>query len=138
MWVSTAEAVFTQADQNTADSLRALEPVTPQYDASSYFIVVKVNVFENTKELTKQFYLDSGNRYSLSFDVLGGYSNMSFRPPAEVPIAMNSEMDAIYVCEMNVVRPTTFYDSEWYVVGHEFGHCMYGQWHKPALVDNEE
>lgn len=140
LWVGDAGMVKAQTltgpEQEEADIRRFTEPVIPQYDATSTFFIIKVNVHKDETALTKQFLQDSNGKYTLMYDVLGGYSNMRFRPVAEVPVAMNEEMDGLYVCEMNVVQPSVYYDPAWYTIGHEFGHCMYGQWHIPSLIEN--
>lgn len=127
-------ATLTQQEQFENEIERMREPVVPQYVLTEVFFVVKVNVWTSTEDLTENFYKEKGNKYTMMYDTLGGYSNMRFRSIEGMKLEGNAADKTLYVCELNVVNPKTYYDPSWYTMGHEFGHCLFGQWHEPSLI----
>ena len=78
---------------------------TPQYEKQE--VTVKVVTYNSQRELVaaaKQFGVDNAD--VMAFSVL--------RPPFDV-------------CTIHMVSPKADYQPEY--IGHEFAHCVYGQWH---------
>jgi len=83
---------------------------TPQYEKSR--VVVNVVTYKTRAEFDKAFAERgqpiSRNNVIMAFTVL--------RP-----------MNNFENCTIHMIAPATKYEPEW--IGHEFTHCVYGQWH---------
>lgn len=135
MWVSNVEGDNLTEIQK--DALRFTEPVVPQYDVTEVFFIVKINLHPDEETLLDQFEVDSNGKYDRVYSRLGGYSNMRFRDPKSIEVAMDEGLTDLYVCEINALKPAMYYASEWYTIGHEFGHCIYGAWHIPSIMEKD-
>lgn len=78
---------------------------TPQFQKTSF--QVNVVVYEDRKQL-----LVAAKKYGITIPDVLAFSVL--RPPFDV-------------CTIHMVSPSYSYEPEY--IGHEFAHCMYGQWH---------
>lgn len=44
-------------------------------------------------------------------------------------VSLRYTLNGLRYCELFVVRPKLYSDTEWGSWGHELGHCAYGEWH---------
>lgn len=84
---------------------------TPQYEKQS--VTVRVVTYDSTASLR----VAAKSRYNVDNPDIAAFSVI--------------EAPAFDVCTIHMVDPTKKYQPEF--IGHEFTHCIYGQWH----TDNE-
>lgn len=108
-------------DKAEAQSINhPLQPVVPKYFETDVPIIVIVHTFRSELEVREAFDKEVAN---------GKYPKltkgvMAFSMQGRTP-------DGVQVCEVWAASPITFIDDRWYAMGHEFGHCIWGQWHLP-------
>jgi len=81
---------------------------SPEYVQHQFVTYVKVH---KTREELRQAAKEKGMAYV----------------PDLAAFSYSGEVDGVPVCIVHVMDPHTIYEPEF--IGHEFTHCMYGQWH---------